>query len=333
MSGRVGYPHREPEQLTVPVSFQLHGQQVGTEAAVWVYEPSAASFRSRPSIASEDSRPSPVSSRHNRASSLSAPRILMVHGFRGDHHGMQLIADALPEFAVWVPDLPGFGITAPLHTPAGERVEHTVEVYAEFVEALAGQLGLGEGDTLLGHSFGTIVCAAHLAQHGRGWSRLVLSAPISDSVFRGRLLPGAAVVEAYYRLCRLLPESAADAVLRSAAVLQVMNLTLGAGWDAGLRAFVEDQHRRFFGRYSDRQTLLEAYHASSRHTVADYAGQLRLPVLLVPGAKDNMSTPPGLRALRGTLPDGRLEVIRGSGHLIHYEKPAQLARAVRRFLS
>jgi pimeloyl-ACP methyl ester carboxylesterase len=32
----------------------------------------------------------------------------MIHGFRGDHHGLQLFADALPEYRVIIPDLPGF---------------------------------------------------------------------------------------------------------------------------------------------------------------------------------------------------------------------------------
>ncbi|GFZ90103.1 alpha/beta fold hydrolase [Nesterenkonia alkaliphila] len=301
----VGYPRRQAEPQMVTVRFPLGGTRLSTEVAVWKYAAAA--------------------------SSSPPPRLLMIHGFRGDHHGMQLIADALPEFEVWVPDLPGFGATAPVRSSSGERVQQRVEVYAGLVEALAAELRLGRGDTLLGHSFGTIVCAAHLAAHQREWDRLVLSAPISQSIFRGRLLPGAAAVEAYYRLCQALPEPAADAVLRSAAVLEVMNLTLSVGWDPELSAFAKDQHRQFFGSYSDRRTLLESYHASSRHTVADYAQQLRLPTLLAAGAKDNLSTPAGLRALRDALPEARLEVIRGCGHLIHYEKPAQLARAIRRF--
>lgn len=259
------------------------------------------------------------------------PRLLLIHGFRGDHHGMQLITDALAGFEVLVPDLPGYGRTPPVRSASGERVEHTVDLYAAVVEALAQGLGLGPADALLGHSFGTIVCAAHLAQHQRDWTGLVLGAPVSDHIFRGRLLPGAGVVELYYRLCQLLPEPAGNALLRSRTVLEVMNLTLSVGWDRQLSAFAKDQHRQFFGNYSDRQTLLESYYASSRHTVLDYAQDIHVPTLLAAGAKDTMSTAEGLRALRGALPDGHLEVIRGAGHLVHYEKPAQLARAVRRF--
>ncbi len=291
----------------MPINVELDGQRVHTDAALWKYS-------------SDDG-------------AAQRPRLLLIHGFRGDHHGMQLIADALAEFEVLVPDLPGYGQTAPMRdVRTGERVEHTVEVYAGVVEALAEKQGLGSGDGLLGHSFGTIVCAAHVARHRRPWAGLVLSAPVSDDIFSGKLLPGAAVVELYYRLCQLLPEAAGDAVLRSRAVLEVMNLTLGVGWDPQLGAFAKDQHRQFFGDYSDRGTLLESYHASSRHTVLDYAEDIRVPTLLAAGAKDNLSTPEGLRALREALPGGALEIIRHAGHLVHYERPAQLARAVRRFL-
>ncbi len=38
-----------------------------------------------------------------RRSLRHVPTLLLIHGFRGDHHGMQLIVDALPEYEVLVP--------------------------------------------------------------------------------------------------------------------------------------------------------------------------------------------------------------------------------------
>lgn len=263
---------------------------------------------------------------------LQRPKLLLIHGFRGDHHGLQLIVDALPEYEVLVPDLPGFGATPPARSAAGRGVEHTVEVYAGFVEGLAAHLELGSKDVLMGHSFGTTIVAAHAAQDQRRWAALVLSAPISNQVFSGPMLPGAAAVELYYQVSRFLPEVAGNLLLRSAAALAITNLTMAVDKDPRVSAYVRDQHKRFFGGYADRATLLQAYRASSRHTVADYAGALDLPVLLLPGAKDQLSTPAGQRRLRDALPQGRLEIIRGAGHLLHYERPAQLARALRRFL-
>lgn len=102
---------------------------------------------------------------------------------------MQLVVDALPEQELLVPDLPGFGASPPL--PSGV---HDADTYARVVEALARSLDLDDQDVLLGHSFGSIVAAAHTAwqqslPEGRRWAGLGLLNPISDGIFTGRLLP------------------------------------------------------------------------------------------------------------------------------------------------
>ncbi len=275
------------------------------------------------------------------------PRLLLIHGFRGDHHGMQLIVDALPEYEIFAPDLPGFGETPPLSC-GGRRAEHSLGAFAAAVEALADALGLGAADVVAGHSFGSIVVAAHLAgsapadsaghRGARRWAAAALLSPLSDDIFRrAQLLPGAAGVELYYRFCGVLPEKWGDRALRSRAALAVTNLSMIVSRAPELKSFIRDQHRRHFGSYADRQTLLEAYRASSRHTVTAYAGALDLPTLLVTGAQDQLSTLAGRRVLCAAVPGAegsgaQLEVIRGTGHLLHYEKPAQSARALRRFL-
>lgn len=311
----VGYPHRVGERSSLPLTFSLLGPGsswtgLHTEVALWRYAPTGDS-------ADEPAR---------------RPRLLMIHGFRGDHHGMQLIVDALPDYEVLVPDLPGFGQTPPVRGASGRRVEHSVDLYAGLVARLSQQLDLGADDVLMGHSFGTTIASAHIAKHQRQWAGLVLSAPISDGVFSGPMLPGASAVELYYWLSRLLPERSANALLRSAAILGLTNLTMIVETDPAVQSYVRDQHRQFFGSYADRQTLWEAYWASSRHTVADYAQDLHLPVALLPGTQDQLSTRTGRRRLRAALPQGHMEMLRGAGHLLHYEKPAQLARAMRRFL-
>lgn len=255
-------------------------------------------------------------------------RLLLIHGFRGDHHGMTLLADALADHEVLVPDLPGFGETAPV-----PGREHGLETYAAVVEGLAEALGLGGEDVLAGHSFGSLVVSAHAARTSRSWAALVLICPISDDVFTGSLLPGALGVEAFYAAARLLPEAASLALLRSRPIIELTNLTMLTSRDARIAAYVRDQHRRHFSGFSDRRTVDEAYRASSRHTVLEFADQLDLPVLLVGASRDQISTAEGRWRLREALPQARLEVLRGVGHLVHYEKPSPAARAIGRFLA
>jgi pimeloyl-ACP methyl ester carboxylesterase len=47
--------------------------------------------------------------------------ILVIHGFRGDHHGLLRVADQLPEMRLIMPDLPGFGSSEPFTS-----MDHTV---------------------------------------------------------------------------------------------------------------------------------------------------------------------------------------------------------------
>lgn len=313
------HPARTGTRRQIPLSFASaddDGARLSTSAAVWHYSPAPRA----------DSQAQPAT-----------PRLLFIHGFRGDHHGMALIVDALPEYEIFVPDLPGFGETAPLKREQGELGEHDLDAYAVFVEALADELSLGPRDVLVGHSFGSIIVAAHEARRARGgkpprWAALGLFAPISNDIFTGRLLPGAAGVDAYYRLARALPARAAQLILHSPLALAVTNASMIVSRDPALIRYIRDQHRRYFSSYSDPSTLLQAYWASSRHTVTEFASDLQLPVLLAPGAQDQLSTPAGQRSLRETLPHGELQVLRGTGHLLHYERPAPAARALRRFL-
>ena len=65
------------------------------------------------------------------------PTFLFVHGFRGDHHGLQLLADCLPEFGVSSVELPGFGASDPF-----PDAEHTVAHHADALAAAVAALGL-----------------------------------------------------------------------------------------------------------------------------------------------------------------------------------------------
>src|SRR5579859_6659282 len=66
----------------------------------------------------------------------ATPTVLAVHGFRGTHHGLLRIVDHLPHVRVIMPDLPGFGESAPLADAA-----HDIGGYTAWLGALADALG------------------------------------------------------------------------------------------------------------------------------------------------------------------------------------------------
>ena len=81
-----------------------------------------------------------------------APVLVLVHGFRGDHHGLVPVADQLPGIRIVSPDLPGFGGSA---TFPGRPHDTCLRRW------LGGFICARHRgpDTLLGHSFGSIVAA------------------------------------------------------------------------------------------------------------------------------------------------------------------------------
>ena len=82
--------------------------------------------------------------------------IIAVHGFRGEHHGLEPVVAHLDGVRIISPDLPGFGETAPL---PGRR--HDLSAYSDWLTAFAP--AVAPGAVILGHSFGSIVVAAAVA--------------------------------------------------------------------------------------------------------------------------------------------------------------------------
>ncbi|UOE45114.1 alpha/beta fold hydrolase [Agromyces larvae] len=255
----------------------------------------------------------------------AAPALVLVHGFRGDHHGLEPIVAHLPGFRVISPDLPGFGASAPL-----ERV-HDIDGYTAWLRAFVDGLDLADGFDLLGHSFGSIVAAAAVAD-GLAPRRLVLVNPIGAPALEGPRGVMTRLAVGYYRAAAALPERAGFALLRNGAIVRVMSVTMAKTREKPLRRFIHDQHDRYFSAFADRDAVLEAFRASVSHDVREYAPRIGVPTLLVAADRDDITPIEAQHRLVERFPDASLEVIRDVGHLIHYEAPAEAAAHIGRFL-
>ncbi|GAA4372440.1 alpha/beta fold hydrolase [Paeniglutamicibacter cryotolerans] len=253
--------------------------------------------------------------------------IFAVHGFRGDHHGLALLIEALPEYTVIVPDLPGFG-----ESTSFSCGRHDVPGYARVIEALRRELELPGDTVLLGHSFGSIVAACHLATHPGSFASLVLVNPICEPALEGSQAVFSRIAGLYYGAGAALPARLGDGLLRSRLITDAMSAALTKSRDKEVRAYVVDQHRRYFSRFADRSTLREAYEASISATVREYAPAITVPVRLIVGELDELGSIPAQQDLGALFPDASMAVIDGVGHLIHYEKPGVAAEIVRDFL-
>ena len=253
--------------------------------------------------------------------------ILVIHGFRGDHHGLLRVADQLPEMRIIMPDLPGFGSSG-----AFAAGPHTVEHYGRFIAGFMAALGLGPDTVLLGHSFGSIIAAHFVAAHPGAVTPLILINPIAAPALEGPKGIMTKLAVLYYRLAARLPRRLGLALLRSPVIVRVMSEAMAKTDDKDLRRFIHGQHHAYFSAFANRESLLESFTASVSGHVAEVAGKLTLPVLLVAGEKDEIATLPDQHRLAELLPAGTLAVIPGVGHLIHYETPGQAAGFIRSFM-
>jgi pimeloyl-ACP methyl ester carboxylesterase len=253
--------------------------------------------------------------------------LLLVHGFRGDHHGLARLVEALPDMRILSPDLPGFGSSG-----AWPDRGHDIAGYSAFVSALLERLSLGPDTVMVGHSFGSIVASHFAAAHPGAIAQLILINPIAAPALEGPKGVLSKLAELYYLAGATLPARAGNALLRNRAIVQLMSSTMAKTKDPELLTFIHGQHHSYFSRFAGRTMLLEAFRASISGTVRQVAAQLRLPVLLIAGEADEIATLPTQHLLMEQLPDAELVVIAGVGHLIHYETPGPAAAAITDFL-
>lgn len=254
-----------------------------------------------------------------------ARTIVMIHGFRGDHHGLQLFADALPEYRVIIPDLPGFG-----ESGSWVNGEISADSYGRWLRAFLEHTGTSDS-VVLGHSFGTIVVANGL--RGQRTAPVILVNPISQRALSGPNRLMTAVASGWYRLGGLLPERFGNALLSWPLSVRVMSELLAKSRNGALRQWIHNQHALYFSKYSDRTALIGAYTVSISHDVSEYAKGISAPVLLVTADQDEITPMAAQIKVRELLPDSDMVVLSGVGHLVHYERPLETAAAIRQFLA
>lgn len=256
--------------------------------------------------------------------------LILVHGFRGDHHGLQGIAEslaaALPGVRAIVPDLPGFGAS-----PAIPGRTHDLDLYGEWLRAFAAGVA-PEGFAVLGHSFGSLVVANAIAG-GLAPARTILVNPISAPALEGPQAVLTRLAIGYYRAADLLPERSARALLGNPLIVRVMSEVMAKTGDPELRSWIHGQHASYFSVFSDASTLLQAFRASVSHTVVEYAPTFDMPVLLIAGDRDDITPLERQLDLHHRLLDSRLRIVPGVGHLVHYEAVPDAVACISEFVT
>lgn len=253
--------------------------------------------------------------------------LILIHGFRGTHHGLLKIAELLPEYRLIIPDLPGFGVSEAL--AGGHGIGDYVEWLFQFRQIVDPET---PSSYIIGHSFGSIIVSHYASLHPSTVTKLTVINPIGAPALEGeqRLLTQLAIL--YYWLGRKLPARAARAWISLKPITKITSITMRKTKDRQIRKFIDEQHYTHFSSFANPTQLSEAFKTSVSHDVSQVAEHLTMPTLMIVGEKDVITALNKQHELHAKIDGAELVIIPDVGHLTHYETPDQVASAIRRFI-
>jgi pimeloyl-ACP methyl ester carboxylesterase len=255
----------------------------------------------------------------------SGPVLLLIHGMAGNFENWEAVIEPLARHhTVVAPDLPGHGLSAP---GAGD---YSIGALAAGLRDLLIALDHDRA-TLVGHSLGGGIAMQLAYQFPEVTERLVLVSsgglgPEVSPVLRAAALPGA---NAFIAATAGAAGSAGAAVGRGLAAVglrpnaDITEVARGyasltdsdrrAAFLAALRSVIGTGGQRVDAR--DRLYLAEG-----------------IPVLIVWGARDRIIPAKHGEQAHEAIPDSRLEIFDGVGHLPQLEAPGHFIAVLERFL-
>lgn len=231
--------------------------------------------------------------------------LLLLHGWGASGELFAPLLDSLqPGRRLIVPDLPGFGTTAPPPTA------WSVHDYAAWTLALLDRMGVARAD-IIGHSNGGRVAIVIAAQHPERVRKLVL---VDSAGIRTRGGPGDWLRVRTYKLLR--------AAQRARALPTALRRVAQARADRRGSA----DYRAATGTL--RGTLVRLVNED----LTPLLGAIAAPTLLIWGELDAETPLRDARVMERSIPDAGLVVLSGAGHFSYLEQPGRFIRIVDVFL-
>lgn len=250
--------------------------------------------------------------------------LVMIHGYRGNHRGLQAIAAGLSKYRVIIPDLPGFGQSAPL------TVTHSIQAFSDWLHGFLELLQLENKANLMGHSFGSLVVGFYATQHSPRSVSLVN--PVSSPALEGPRAALTNLTKVYYSVAAALPKGIGQWLLRSKIAVMVMSVVMAKTKNKVLRRWIHQQHLSNFSDFATVEVATEGYEASISTDLSTLAPMISSPVLVVAATLDDITDIESQRRVSNLYPNATYREIQGVGHLVHYEAPDQAASFIKEFL-
>jgi abhydrolase domain-containing protein 6 len=234
--------------------------------------------------------------------------LLVVHGGTGGAQNWRDNMEQLTDkYTVFVPDMPGFGLTEPL------QGDYHVPQATEFLEGFTGELGLKRFH-LLGHSFGGSIALSYALKFPYQISKLVLV----SSLGLGKEIAFWIRWTANNPVCLFFGRSALE-LLKTVKWL-IKRLLLPLDFDL---PFSESS--------ISLGSSVNGFQVKNRG-FSDRLSEIAMPTLLIWGARDPVVPFRQAYAARQVIPDCQVKVFNGSGHSVYREKMVEFSETLRRFL-
>ncbi len=259
------------------------------------------------------------------AAAGKGPVLLLIHGMAGNFENWQEVIEPLArKHTVIAPDLPGHGESA------ASGGDYSIGALAAGLRDLLLALG-HQRATIVGHSLGGGIAMQFAYQFPEMTERLVLVSSGGlgrevSPIIRAAALPGAEFF-----------------IAATAAAGQRVGSVLGRGLGAiGLRPNADiAEVARGYGSLTD-STRRTAFLATVRSVIGTGGQRVRaserlylaeaMPVLIIWGARDPLIPAHHGEHAHNSIPDSRLEIFDGVGHLPQLEDPARFVAVLEAFL-
>lgn len=233
--------------------------------------------------------------------------LLLIHGFGGDKdHFTRVSAKLTRRYHVVIPDLPGFGESS---RPDGAT--YSIDEQVDRLRALAHKLGLSRFH-LGGNSMGGGIALAYAVKYPEEVESLWLLAPAATrKSLDSELMRNLDEMGVNYLIMRSRAEYD-----RTKAFVMSRNPWMPGSLDHVLaeRAIADSElHNHIFQEI--RKDIVE-----------DPPVQIEIPALLVWGKEDRVLNPGSADQLMSAMPNARLILMDGIGHIPMVEAPGQAAR-------
>jgi len=245
--------------------------------------------------------------------------IIMIHGFRGTHSGLINIAKNLrDDYNVLTPDIPGSG-------KSPELDNKTLDGYADWLHDYIKTQKLKK-PYIIGHSMGSIIVSHFVQKYPKDvQSKVILLSP----VFRTK--SGQKRSDVAYNICRgglqILPAKQRQKFLASHQLSYIISHFLT--YDKSQQKQIDVLHCKYSGKFASVDSFMADMRISMRE-------QTIIPenfdTLLCFGEHDRLTSHKLIEKI-ATQNGASYREFSDAGHLINYETPDRVAKAIKDFIS